>query len=337
MPPKGRRVPPILPDNVYTIPPNTTTVTVATNWIVNTELFFRYVDIYPIEKPARKKDLADLVLPMGSVISAKIKDENKTVYVRGVCFTDGCFPNSVCIVMYISKLIAIKVPHQGKLQITGCKSKRDLKKIVEFLWYYLQKIEEDRYDEYLEYALKNTNVPDYFKIPCVTTRDDRPPETVINTVMNNVSFNLGFKIDRKKFFEYMYVETDMHPIPELDSYSGVIIKIPVESMDNNKFILYRFEDKNGKRAWHPYSISWEDYLNFILPQDKADELKKERHHSFLVFHTGNVIQSSPSYLEMSKVYKKFVSVIKEGRDQIEVCDITCKKIDPQLLSFLDKT
>lgn len=333
---EAKKVSPVLPENVYLIPPNTTTVTIATNWIINTEYFFRYVDIYPIEKPARKKDLKNLILPMGSIISAKIKDENKNVYIRGVCFTEGCFPNSVCIVIYISKLIAIKIPQKGKLQITGCRNKRDLVKIIEYLWYYLQLIEEERQSNILEFTLTDKPVPEYLNRPAVSIRDDGKPAAIVHTVMNNVSFSLGFKVDRKRFFDYMYTSTDMTPIPELDDYSGVIVKIPVQSMDNNKFILMEFDTKDGKAGWYRRSISWAKYLDFISPQDRADELKKERSHSFLVFHTGNVIQSSPSYLEMADVYKRFVNVIKEARSDIEAADITYNKIDPQLLSFLDK-
>jgi len=325
---KNKKCTKILPASVYDIPPNTTTITVSTNWLVNTSLLFHKLPITKIERPPKKKDLNNLKLPPGTIISAKIKDDNKVVHIRGICFTEGCFPNSVCIVMYVSKRISIKIPQQGKLQITGCKSPKDLHKIVQYIWKYMMTIERRREEWKLLAELAGQPL-DYLESPTVSTRNGDAPTAIFHTVMNNVSFNIGFKVDRKKIYNYIYSHTDMIPIPEMNlGYSGVIVKLPVKDMSNTKFIRYRYiEDGLGGGKWYSSYVSWDQYLEFIPKKDKDEELKKERFHSFLIFHTGNVIQSSPSYIEMGEVYDYFVGIVKEARDKFEAFEKTPGKKD----------
>src|SRR3989344_3807775 len=95
----------ILPKSVYDLIPYTRTTIAITNWNLNIESLYYYLPLTEVNPKIKKKDLAVMKFKNGSIISIKIKDSTGKVHIRGLSFKKGCFPNSVCIVIYVNKLI----------------------------------------------------------------------------------------------------------------------------------------------------------------------------------------------------------------------------------------
>ncbi len=279
----------------------TTTYIAAVNWKIDYVGLFQYLPIVKLGNDplmGNKRAHVKLNVPNGSILQVKYKDPFKIVHVRGYGKEDnastGCFSNSLSVVMYVGKIIVLKLPPQGKIQITGCRQEKQVYTAIHAIWKGIEAV--------------RVKHPEVVQIP-----EGENPKVIYHAVMNNINMNLGFNINKRKVHEFLYQDTDFHIIPNDKKYAGVTAKVEVEGMKELPLVRHRY--LNGK--WYASKAKWIDYISMLSPKDRKKEEITERYQTFLIFHSGKVIQSGPRYELMNDVFQYFITLINENRLRIE--------------------
>jgi hypothetical protein len=84
------------------------------------------------------------------------------------------------------------------------------------------------------------------------------------------------------------------------------------SYENNLDSIEIMPDLTVQKNIVPFS----SYTSYLDEKEKKKENKKEKYHTFLVFHSGSIIQSG-SGPEMENVYTKFVTILNQHRKEFE--------------------
>ena len=298
---------------------STKTVICISNLKIDLEKFFNYMpitDFTPQEKKRGRKKRIQIVLnhnnlPYGSIISVQKKRE-----IRGACLKSKSkrstetpssnkdyFLHSVSLVIVLenNKQINLKVSGNGKLQITGCKNDQHFINSVTCLYDTMNIVE------------KWTNE----KLYTLTYGDKL--DVLFNTVMQNMDFNVGFKINRQKLDKFVEKHTCHTSIYEGSLATGVNIKVKSNTAIDPVItkILY-----DGNDLQTTYS-SYEEY-NIML--NKKKETKKDKRHTFLVFSSGSVIMSSTG-AGMKEIYEDIVNIFIKNRNHFEMTTEDAYEID----------
>jgi len=296
---------------------STKTVIAHSNLSVNLEDIYKYLPVHVPEtlatKLKNKKAFQMYIkqsgseIPYGSIL--KVQYENK---IRGFTLLKAknkkFFRNVVTVYMYIGKMITIKIPKQGKIQMTGCKVDKHAEDCIRYLWKYMKEMKESYPDVY---ALTGTRKSFY---------------TTLLTVMSNINFNLGFWVNREELDTYINQLTSYNSLLETSfGYTGVNIKLPfdIDPENNISFIeCVEDKDKDEDDVWEQGTISYIEYLANLSDKDKQKEIQKKRRNTFLVFHSGTAIMSGMSRFYMKDSYNQFIGIIKKAKARIEeqVCN-----------------
>ncbi len=202
------------------------------------------------------------------------------------------FRNALSMVMFVGKLITVKVPIRGKLQMTGCTSEVHAEIFVKVLWDFLQQFEQS--DE--TYRLLNN--PNQLDI-------------IFMTVMTNIVFKLGFRVNRQKLDKHMNDNTEFNSLLETSfGYTGVNIKKPFV-FEPDITPIRKMTHVNGK--WTEEKTTY----NTLPIEDMEKELNSKRRNTFLVFHSGTAIMSGLSSQYMREVYDTFIDIIEHTKHVIE--------------------
>ena len=298
----------ITPDDFRKYLRYTTTYIAAVNWKIDHVALYQFLQIIKLKTDPLigiKRANVKLSIPDGSVLQVKYKDPYKVVHVRGYGVDDlasaGCFSNSTTVVMYIGKIVVLKVPSQGKIQITGCRSEEQVYKAIHSIWKGILKVKGEH--------------PEIARIP-----EREVPRVIFHAVMNNINMNLGFNINKRSVHEFLYQDTEFHIIPNDKKYAGVTAKLEVEGMKELPLVKHRY--LNGK--WYSSHAKWIEYLAMLSVKDRQKEEKAQRYQTFLIFHSGKVIQSGPRYELMENVFGYFVNLMNANRNKIE--DLTVELV-----------
>lgn len=288
-------------DDFPKYPRYTTTYIAVVNWKIDYVSLFQHLKFPKLQKDpldGMKRAEVKLDVKSGSVLQVKYKDAYKIVHIRGFGQKGnkkvGCFSNSATIVMYINKIIVIKVPSNGKIHITGCRTEEQVYSAVHAIWRHIKKIRKKH--------------PEVALIP-----EGEVPRVIYFASMNNISMNLGFNVNKRRIHEFLYKDTEFSIIPNDKKYAGVTAKLEVEGLQELPLVRHRF--LNGR--WYKSMANWNDYLAMLSAKDRQKEKKTERYHTFLIFHSGKVIQSGPRYALMEDVFRYFIGLITEHRGFIE--------------------
>ncbi len=291
----------ISPDDFKKYQRYTTTYIAAVNWKIDYTGLFRYLPIVKLKNDpltGNKRAHVKLNVPNGSILQVKYKDPFKIVHVRGYGVEDnastGCFSNSLSVVMYVGKIIVLKLPPQGKIQITGCRYEKQVYTAIHAIWKGIEAV--------------RVKHPEVVQIP-----EGEHPKVIYHAVMNNINMNLGFNVNKRKVHEFLYQDTEFHIIPNDKKYAGVTAKVEVEGMKELPLVKHRY--LNGK--WYESKAKWIDYISMLSPKDRKKEETTERYQTFLIFHSGKVIQSGPRYELMNDVFQYFITLINKNRFRIE--------------------
>jgi len=279
----------------------TTTYIASTNWKLDHVAFYNHIKIdnfNPDPLDGVKRASVKLDVPDGTILQVKYKDSYGNVHVRGCGEQDesstSCFSNSTTVVMYIGKIVVLKIPSRGKIQITGCRTEEQVYTAIHSIRKYIEEIKDD----HPEVSRITTG-----EIPCV----------LFTSVMNNIKFDLGFRINKMSVHDFLYKNTDFNTIYNNSKYAGIIAKIEVEGMKDLLYVKHRFI--NGK--WYKSTADWNEWLSMLTPKDRQKESTVERCHTFLIFHSGKVIQSGPRHSLMRDVFGYFISLMNGNRQRIE--------------------
>ena len=242
----------------------------------------------------KKEDKVDpnLGIPDGSIITLKYLNNTRGVDLKG---KKSFFRNSMTVVMVIDgKHINFKVSRNGKFQMTGCKTDKHAKQVVEFMWNYIS-----QYEGVYSFS------------------EGERPWALFDQVMRNIDFSIKFKIIRDKLDAYVNTHTDYNSLYEPSAgYTGVNIKMPVEYDKNKLKILKREFDGE---EWVESVVSYTEYLDRLKPKEREKKMEKESSNTFLVFHSGKTIFSaSTNVIDCArKHYYDFIDIITECYEDIE--------------------
>lgn len=233
-----------------------------------------------------KEFIVDHKFPEGTVIAVEYKHA-----LRGAPVVKN-FRNNMSVVMIANgKLVFVKIPAQGKFQITGCNNEEQAEHAIQLMFGVLQQI------------------PTVWK-----WQPNHDRLWIFRSSMINKHFNLGFHVDRVKL-DYLVNtrEKAYYSLFESIGYMGVNIKKPITHKEIRPMrYLYL-----GLHGWEHGLISYEDYLKRLSPKAYATEMKHKQETTFLVFSKGSVIMSCPNYDLMESAYNDFKRMITNARPEIE--------------------
>ena len=284
---------------------STKTIIAKTNMTIDLKKLFDYLPItdYKVnpKKRGRKKKIEQIqekiIIESGSIITLKYENDVRGVEIKKKKIDkkkkSKWFRNSFTVVMVIdNKPINFKICQNGMMQITGCKFDSQAEDCVKFIWYYIKEqkdIYKFTYGDFL----------DIMFIP----------------VMRNIDFSLGFNVDREKLAKYISTQTQYHCLLETSfGYTGCNSKVPI-NIDIRKMKIKKlsFLDDN----WFEKSSTYDEYLSKLTEKEINKKLNKERFVTFLIFHSGKVIQSSINSEFGRDSYYYFLEIIKSAFDEIE--------------------
>ena len=277
---------------------STKTIIAMTNLNINIEKLYPKIEItdYIIVKKKRgrkkKSEIYDLNkdIPEGSIIYAQHKDEVKgvTTKKKKKKKKKKFFRNALTIIMVlkhtdkcVNKLINFKISKNGKFQITGCKYLDDAKKIISYIWKFMNNIQST-------YTMTEPHL-----------------KVIYHTVMTNVDFNVGFIVNREALDKYINTNTQYNSLLETSfGYTGINIKFLIaDSLDNLEIPTF--------------TLIGENWVKSVTYYKDLPSKKKKKYNTFLVFHSGNIIMSGMIPQLMEPAFKKFKDIIKISRNLIE--------------------
>lgn len=285
---------------------STKTIIAVTNMKINLDLFYQYMPIinysFPKKKRGRKKEGEVLnvgpnkldFFPIGTVIALKNK---KTI--RGELpkkrqsVSSTFFRNSVTIQMKIdhhNKFVNGKVCANGKFQITGCSHEKYAYQFIYYLYESMRQTSLQIGEDIMTIVKNNVFRSEY-------------PTAIINVVMKNINFKIGFQINREKLDEYIRSETEYYSLFLSDLHTCVNIKMKAEKHAEDKLDMVVMK---GKEQFDMEKI---DFSVYSMHYDQNKKNDKNKYHTFLVFYSGSVILSS-SGPETEMVYNRFVNIIQ---------------------------
>jgi TATA-box binding protein (TBP) (component of TFIID and TFIIIB) len=287
---------------------STKTVIAISNLKIDLEKFFNYMpitDFIPLEKKRGRKKRIQIVLPNNNIPYGSIISVQKKKELRGACLKSkrsvetpssnkDYFLHSVSLVIVLeaNKQINIKVSGNGKLQITGCKNNDHFINAVVCLYDTMNNVEN-----WTNEKLYTLSYGDELQV-------------LFNTVMQNMDFNVGFKINRQKLDKFIEKHTLHTSIYEESLATGVNIKVKSNASVDPEIIKINYDGKDLVKSYSTY----EDYNNML---NKKKEIKKDKRHTFLVFSSGSIIMSSTGS-GMKETYDDIVDIFIKNRKHFEM-------------------
>lgn len=289
---------------------STKTVIAVTNMKINLDLFYQYVPIvhytFPKKKRGRKKEgeqISNLpnkldYFPIGSVIALKNKKTIRGELPKKRQSTSNTFfRNSVTIQMKIdenNKFVNGKVCSNGKFQITGCNEDVYAYKFIYYLSELMRETSRQIGEEIFTIQKNSVFKTDY-------------PAAIMNVVMKNINFKIGFNINREKLDRYIREHTDYYSLFLSDLHTCVSIKMEAKRPSEEKLDLVVLKGAND------FEMTQVDFSVYQLHYDHNKKNEKKKYHTFLVFYSGSVILSSCGP-ETEMVYNRFAEIINSNKD-----------------------
>lgn len=293
------------------IPPSTKTFIAVTNLTIDINKLFEFLPcteytIVPKRRGRKKKNVQpdpNIDIESGSIITIEYEKNIKGVDLKNKnhskkSLSSGCkkekfFRNSVSIVMILEgKKINFKISRNGKLQLTGCKNDKHAEMVVKYIWNYIKDNNE---------IYKFTNNCNYLQV-------------IFIPAMRNITFYLGFYVNREELDRYINNDTDYHSLLETSfGYTGVNIKIPLDYNINNLLVKKISYINNN---WVNSIVPYYTYLELLNDKEKTKKVNKKRFNTFLVFHSGKIIMSGICAESQKNTYYKFIDIIKKCHDKI---------------------
>jgi TATA-box binding protein (TBP) (component of TFIID and TFIIIB) len=259
------------------LPISTQTVMAYTNCSFDLSRIFEKL---PVEETT-ETNVKKLVGSRGKIY--QLKYCGKT---RGLESKKGNFRNQLSVCIFLDKMITVKVFRTGKLHLTGCKGLEHQQQAIVELLNQVKTIESEE--------------------PLYVIADDRPLTVVLDVVMVNVDFNLGFDVDQKKLDHLLQKNSnDFYSIFEPLVNTSVNIKLVYKEPENIEYQQIIFEPNGVKFA--------------VTTDCPSSRPKRDHTHTFLVFSSSKVIQSGRYYdQQMGDAYQKFIEFIESNRKYIEL-------------------
>jgi len=280
------------------IPISTRTIIVSTNTLLNIEEMYNNLPITEyqvIEKKRgrKKKNFVEHIqnnVPDGSIISVKYQGDIRGVELKKRKKSSKYFRNAVTIIISVNnKLINLKISSNGKFQVTGCKNFENCRKAIEYLFNIII-ADKDIY-------LKEKNV--------------KKINITFNNVMTNKDFSVGFTVNRENLDYIINSDTQYNSLLETSfGYTGVNLKMKLDTNIDRSFNCLELDVESG--YYRDYIIDYNEYIKSLSEKELVKE-NKDRHVTFLIFQSGNVIMSGMNEVFMEKYYNIFFDIINKNK------------------------
>jgi TATA-box binding protein (TBP) (component of TFIID and TFIIIB) len=307
---------------------STKTIIAMTNMTLNIRKLFYLLPVtdYVVvpKRRGRKKKVEKIDpnkdIPSGSIITLQYENNIRGVDLKkkksADCETQKpkkYFRNSLTVVMVIdSKNVNFKTSRNGKFQMTGCKTDEQAENCLKYLWQYCLDIQSGGFE--LD-STEELNPLEKDTIPLYEFTHSDHLYIMFIPAMRNIDFSLGFLVDREKLSQHINLMTQNHSWLEASfGYTGVNIKFPMIddlTMLDIKQLSYK------KEKWSDEMIPFTDYLDQLPLKEQEKKLNKDRHNTFLVFHSGKTIMSGMTAQFMENTYYEFLDIIRGCYDKIE--------------------
>ena len=330
-------------------PISTMTIVATLNCKLDVGRIFRMLPITHYEPPIKtrgrkKKDqppIPETKLKPGSIVSAKYREEHRGAMLKKIKVrTDGSkkyFRNQTTIVLVLEeKWINIKIFSGEKtncavFHLTGCKNQNQCERGILYLWRYIQLMGQGMSEKELQYTIESreemvlTEDGDlyYDQVPVFVPEDDKkgpvfrefinnePLTIVLDIVMINTDYHLGFQIDRKKLNNLMNHFNEIVSAFEPAGDTGVNTRMYYDTPEECIVDAMVWNDKD-----EDFDIVEMDKFEFYRTLPKKKKQPDRKHHTFLIFRKGKVIQSGCYYPLMKHAYDTFMKIVNQNAHQL---------------------
>lgn len=289
---------------------STRTFTASTNMVMDIAKVSAALPIFKYTPPPKKRGRGknaqpdpDVDIPKGSIVSV-----NYMGNIRGTTFKPSkknkrWFRNSFSVIIYLDKFVNFKVCKNGTFQITGALRVDHAADCIRSIWE----------------AIKDQ--------PYMSLSRGSTLECLIIPAMRNLDFTLGIKINREAFDRYIHKSTDnYHCLLETSfGYTGLNVKKKITRPITQLKVLKITVDPNNRtdvdRQWKGSVTTYSEYLDLLPEKMKAAKLKHTRYNTFLVFHSGKIIQSGLSADFMRDDYYEFCDIINNAHEHGQIQEV----------------
>lgn len=239
--------------------------------------------------------IMDIRIP--NAILKNIKDENHKKIVEDLNQKKkkAHFKNQITVKLYIEgKIITAKIFRTGKFHVTGCKSKEH--RILGCVFLYKKIID----------------LSDPVDKSYILNQGDENPTIVLDIVMTNIDFDLGFKVDQIAFNDIIQEYQKTNPNENIYSVFDPCLQTSV----NLKMEYTDPEKKEYEKITLNQDGTYD--VDTIYNYDKIKNPTK-RTHTFLIFSSSKVIQSGRFYnTYMRNAYEKFIDIVNTHKNKFEI-------------------
>lgn len=211
------------------------------------------------------------------------------------------FKNQITVKMYVdNKIITAKIFRTGKFHLTGCKTENH--RILGSVLLYKKIIELSNKED-----------------PCLVMEGDKPT-IILDIVMTNLDFSLGFRVDQIKLNDIIHDLVCVQDEKQ-KQYITSIYSIFDPSIQTSVNLKMEYPDPDIK-IYEKITIQEDGTFEKTQIQN-IDGVKKAdtRTHTFLIFNSGKVIQSGRFYFtHMEEAYNKFMNIIQKYKKDIALKD-----------------
>jgi TATA-box binding protein (TBP) (component of TFIID and TFIIIB) len=268
---------------------STRTFTATTNLTIDIEDVSKHILVHETEdvrlrgSKGHSMNQALEKIPIGAIVSVNYLGVIRGFNLKPRKKSKRWFRNSFTVVVNAGdKLLNFKVCRNGTFQITGALSFEHAVHCIRCIWEHIKKTE-------------------FYSLP-----EGEKLSALIIPAMRNLDFTLGIKINREMFDQYILdTNPDYHCLLETSfGYTGLNVKKKIVKPITSLKIL-KIADDN----WEGELVSYQEYLNVLTPEARETKLKHTRYNTFLVFHSGKIIQSGMSSDFMRNDFYEFCEII----------------------------
>jgi hypothetical protein len=214
-------------------------------------------------------------------------------------FTHGHRPfrNAMTVdVFVIDKIINVKLPRVGNIQLTGVRSHEHVTHVIQFLWGLILP-----YDVY-----RFVNGSKYIEILSIV-------------VMTNINFKIPFKILREKLHSIINEDKSSPFVSSIEFWMGYPAVKIVREIDINGSMISFMTYIDGE--WQQSLVPITEYSKNLNPRSCIKFTTKKRYVQFFVFHSGSVIMTGTNVGFMTQSYEEFITLVSQRRDEIEELNV----------------
>jgi hypothetical protein len=286
--------------NFDDIPVSTRTFTASSNLSMDIEKIAKILPVVDpdTQLPRRKKRTQRpppdrCTLEPGTIINVNYMGVVRGATLKHKKSSKRWFRNSFSIVVYLDKFINFKICSNGTFQITGALHFQHAVGCIKSVWG----------------AIKHEKRLYSFSDGGETLK------CLIIPAMRNLDFNLGIKINRESLDEFVSTRhQNYHCLLESSfGYTGLNVKRKITTpIENLQILKVHLTPQENDDEWVGSTTRYKEYLDLLPTKLRQTKLDHVRYNTWLIFHSGKIIQSGLSEGFMKDHFNDFIDLINEA-------------------------